>query len=235
MAEVARLPRHRGDIAGEPGLPPRDAWLIDPEKTKLATPVDSRGLVIPEELIETVKSTIAADYDWPRHLSIHHLYYEGYLYKSTIRQSFRELPINKALLPRVFENWLHKVMVPPEVPTEEVMLQRMESWHVAKSLFKSVRKMTVWERRARRRAQLLRDCPDILPPEYGQEDIIGQEYFDSIMETHFKGIEHGLDRLRSLPAEMRLIDPNASDEDLKKGLGKLVVPQALQLVDLVAA
>jgi len=235
MGQLVQLPRHRGDIAGEPGLPPEEAWLVDPAETKLITPVDSRGLVIPEELIETVKSTIAADYEWPRHLSVHHLYYEGNLYKGITCNSFRELPIHKALLPRVFENWLHKVMIPPEVPKEEVMLQRIESWHVAKSLFRSVRTMTMWERRARRRESSISIYKDILPPEYDQEDSIGQEYFDNILETHFRGIERNLERLRLVPAEMRLIDPNASDEDLRRGLGKLVVPRALYMVGRVVA
>jgi len=235
MGQVVYLPRHRGDIAGEPGLPPEDAWLIDPEETRLATPVDNRGIVIPQELIETVQSTIAPDYVWPRHLSVHHLYYEGNLYKGSIQHSFRELPVNKALLPRVFENWLHKVMIRPQVPQEEVMLYRIESWYVAKNLFRSVQKMAAWERRARRRELLLSNYEGILPAAYNQEDVIGQEYFDDIIETHFRGIEQNLERLKLLPAEMRLIDPNASDDDLKKGLGKLVVPRALQLAELIVA
>ncbi len=239
-AAVIDLARYRGDQPGESGLPPQEVWLIaDPEKTKIDTPLDDRGLVAIPELIQVVKDTIDPGYTWPMHLSVHHLYWQGWWYQSGFAgpyaNAFRELPINKALVPRVFENWLHKVTIPPPVPDPEVMRYRVESWAVAKNLFKSVRQAVVWEKRARRRDAFIRANPSVLPEEFEGEDLIGRAVLEDTIRDNFRNIERNLELLYEIPPEFRLIEPDATQEDLTKGLGKIVVPKALQLVGAVAA
>jgi hypothetical protein len=170
---------------------------------------------------------------------VHHLYWENTWYDSAFigdhGQKFRNLPIHKALVPRVFENWLHKITIAPDVPDPDVMHLRNESWQSAELLFRSMRKAVVWEKRARRREQLLQRRPDILPEEFHGEDVVGKEILEGILTKHFGGLEYALERHAQIPAEFRLIDTSEPPRLLAAALGKLVAPRALQLVRTVAA
>lgn len=241
-SEVIDLPAHRrlmGDVPGESGLPPEEVWLINPARDKLLTPVDERGLIIIPELIQAVKGTVDPSYKWPPHLSVHHLYWEGWWYESRFAgdsaRKFRELSIHKALLPRIFENWLHKVTEPPDVPDPEVMEYRVKAWNVAESLFRSVRQAVRWERMARRRAALLERKHDVLPDEFNGEDMIGREVIGAILDKHFKGMDREIARLEQIPREFRLVEPDGSHHNLAAQLGTIVMPRAMQLVRAVAA
>ncbi|MEO6761072.1 MAG: hypothetical protein ABI220_01685 [Candidatus Saccharimonadales bacterium] len=230
--------RH-GDVVGVSGLPPKDYWLIDPDKEKLETPVDDRGLIDVSGLIRVVKDSIDPAYKWPTHLSVHHLYWEDEWYSSAFigdhGQKFRELPIHKALLPRVFENWLHRVTSAPDIPDPDVMHMRIESWQAAKLLFESVRKVVVWERRARRRESLIYRHPEILPYEFHGEDMIGKEILGGILTKNFGSLEPAIERHRRIPKEFQLLDTSGPPIQLAAALGKLVAPKALDLARAVAA
>jgi hypothetical protein len=228
-----------GDIAGESGLPPEEFWLINPDRDKFETPVDDRGFVDVPTLIQAVKDTMDPVYEWPEHLSVHHLYWKEDWYSSAFigmnGQKFRELPIHKAMLPRVFENWLHKVTVPPDVPDPELMHRRIQSWNVASDLFHTVRSAVKWERRARRRADYITANPSVLPKEFEGEDIIGKEVIGRIMTKYFSGIEIHLERIQAIPEEDRLIDPELDPRELASQLGRIVIPASLRLTNAVAA
>ena len=116
-----QFPRHR-DPCGEPTLPPEDVRLIDLSYLrchKIPTPVDERGIVDTDRLIADVNATIDPSYRWSRQLSLDHLYWPGTWYDGTsIGARFRQLTINKAIVPRVWENWKHAITEPPALPSE---------------------------------------------------------------------------------------------------------------------
>lgn len=228
-----------GDIAGATGLPPEDAWLINPYKDKFPTPVDDRGLVDIGVLIQAVKDTVDPNYKWPSHLSVHHFYWEEAFYRSVFAgewaRKFRELSIHKGIVPRVFENWLHIVTLPPDVPDPEVMRQRVLSWAVAEDLFGSVCRAVAWEKRARKRAEDVQNNLINLPEAFNGEDLLGKEILQEILRRHFRGVEMHLARLNEVPEEFRLVDPTDDTEVLAQQLGRLVGPRALHLVRAVAA
>ena len=228
-----------GDIAGESGLPPQEFWLINPERDKFETPVDDRGFVDVPTLVQAVKDSIDSEYKWPEHLSVHHLYWKEDWYSSPFigmnGQKFRELPIHKALVPRVFENWLHYVTIPPDVPDPELMQRRVKSWTVASDLFHSVRSAVKWERLAKRRAEYISANPGVLPKEFNGEDIIGKEVLGQIMAKYFGGVEINLERIQAIPEEDRFVDPDLEHQELASQLGKLILPPSLKLINAVAA
>ncbi|MGH7240959.1 MAG: hypothetical protein ACREGB_01540 [Candidatus Saccharimonadales bacterium] len=220
-------------------LPPPDVWLVDPRKDKFETPVDDRGFVDVPNLIQAVKDTIDSGYEWPSDANIHHFYWKEEWYHSRLIGAnalrFRELPIHKALLPVEFHNWLHQITIPPDIPDPELIRRRNESWTVAEDLFRSSRNVVRWERRARRRAELVREQPGILPPTFAGEDLIGQEVLGKIIGKHFVGLELGLERLHRIPEDDRFVEADAGLHAFASALGKIIVPGALKLTSAVAA
>lgn len=231
--------RRHGDVAGEPGLPDPDAWKINPYKDKIETPIDERGLVKYDELISTLKQTLEPDYEFANELSLDHIYYDAEWYHSAFAPDcaprFRELSVHKAIVPRVFENWKHLVMLPPDVPSEEVMELRIESWNVATKLFESICETEVWKRRAEKRAEQILRRPQTLSSRAGGVDTIGSEIIRETLDKHFRGVEQNLERLVRLPEEFRFADPNSPHMEIANRLYRLVGAEALYYVDQVAA
>jgi hypothetical protein len=228
-----------GDIPGEPGWPDPDAWQINPFLDKLETPIDDRGLVRYDALIQDIKDTISPDYEWPDEVSLDHMYYEEEWYHSAWAPQcairFRELPVHKAIVPRVFENWKHLIVIPPAVPAEEVMQLRIESWDVATKLFLSICSTEVWKRRAEGRVRLLEQKPGILPPSRDGVDSVGKDIIREMLRKHFDGVERNLARLERLPPEFQMADPNKEPLQIANQLHPFVSANALYLVDQVAA
>lgn len=221
-------------------LPHPDYWEINPAKEKIPTPVDERGLIDVPQLIDAVKETVSPGYVWASKLSIHHLYWPeaDYPYSrlgegAVTARTFRNLPIHKALVPRIFENWLHKVTIPSEVPNREVMLHRVQSWNVAKDLFANARDAVITERLARRRRERIANNPDILKKEFNGVDVIGEEYIHSEFERCTRGIDFQLEKHDALPEVFKVIKTDASPAELAQQLGGIVMPKALQLVRTV--
>lgn len=220
-------------------LPPPEAWLINPYKDKFETPVDDRGFVDVDTLVQAVKDTVHSEYEWPRKRSIHHLYWHEDWYRHPELggdgRLFRELPVNKVLIPRVFHSWLHLVTIPPDVPDPYLMRRRIESWAVAKDLFESSRLLVQWNRRAERRMSFVRDNPDILPKRFNGADIIGSTVLAGMIGRHEGGMEMHLERLLGIPEEDRFVVADAPPEEIANELGKIVVPGVLKRTAAVAA
>ncbi len=226
-----------GDSPGYQLLPPKDHWQMKLEPGELLrTPTDDRGLVDIPATVRLVKSVAPRDYDWAPNLSVHHFYWPGVDYEeaSPTAREFRDLSIHKGLVLREFENLLHATTAPAPMPDEELMAYRIEAWRVAHDLFESVRQAIVWERRKRRREDLIRRKPEILPIEFNGEDKIGREVLSEILDTHFRGMEQHLERAAAIPSEYRLFDPESDMGVLATRLGELVVPGAMQLVNAIA-
>jgi hypothetical protein len=228
-----------GDIPGETGWPDPDAWLINPFTNKIDTPTDDRGLVRYDALIQDLKDTLDPDYEWPDEVSLDHIYYKEEWYHSVwapqCATRFRELPVHKAIVPRVFENWKHLVAIPPAVPSAEVMQLRIESWDIAAKLFASICNTEVWRQRADGRSRLLIEKPQILKPEHHGVDEIGQAVIREMLNKHFKGVERNLARLELLPPEFRMADPYSEPLEIASQLHPFVSANALYMVDQVAA
>jgi hypothetical protein len=221
------------------GFPPRDTWLVNPDTDKIDTPVDDRGFVDVDRLIQAVKATIDPSYQWPDKINEHHFYWEEEWYHSQLIGAralhFRELPVHKALLPIEFHCWLHRITIPPDVPDPELIRIRNMSWGVAKDLFNSSREYVRFEKRVRRRAELIERKPEILPVHFGGIDRAGQEYIEQMSQKHFEGIRMTLDRLDLIPEEDRFVDIDAEPHEIAATLGRIIVPVAMKLTNAIAA
>lgn len=220
-------------------LPPREFWRLPDEPFE--TPVDERGIIDIERLVESVKSTVDPEYTWQQADSTHHFYWPGSNYSydekwvsdkkvySTGR--FRDLPIHKGELPREFENWLHIVTLPSAVPSREVMQYRTEAWRVAVNLFGSARRVVLWEKRAEKRSKYIENHPEVIT--FQEEDDFAREYIADLLDRHFRGVERHMSELERVPPEFRLIEPSGSPKELATNLGKLVAGRSLKLRNVV--
>lgn len=221
-------------------LPPPDARLINPYTDKFDTPLDERGLVDIATLISAVKATVDSDYEWSSGVSVHHFYWPGsnYPYDSSSatynKSTFRNLPIHKGLVLREFENWLHLTTLPPPMPDEEIRRHRVESWIVARDLFKMARKTVRWERQTRRRRELIAKNPHIVAEGFNGEDVIGEEIMQEILDKNFRGFERQLHRNERIPAEFRLVRLDTTPDKIARRLGQVVMPRTLLLAKMIA-
>lgn len=129
-------------VSARDRLPPQEVRLYEPKKMGLIeTPLDERGLVDLNGLVEIAKQTVDASYDWTsRENDVHHLQWVGRYYDiasaflDVDAQAFRNLVNRKAYVPRVFHNWIHHITMPPPVPAAEVMQYSIDAQRVAVSL-----------------------------------------------------------------------------------------------------
>jgi hypothetical protein len=134
------------------GLPPYE-WRLPQFRTrggiaenKIETPVDEWGLVDVDELVRRVKATMLPGYTWGGGSDRHHIGWPHAGYTAAdaseadnIANSFRDLPMNKIWIPRIFHNWIHVVTSPPPMPSREVMSAYIDEWLVVRGFFNSVR------------------------------------------------------------------------------------------------
>jgi hypothetical protein len=127
------------DMQIRPWLPPESDRLWSIEKQgKLETPLDSQGLVSLDGLVKLGKQTVRADYLWASAFNdVHHLQWPAASYAQSLElpgHEFRELVQRKAYLPRQFHNWLHRITLPPPIPSEEVMRYSIDAERTARAL-----------------------------------------------------------------------------------------------------
>lgn len=223
-------------------LPPPYVRLIDPRHDKIPTPVDERGLIDIPRLISDVKATVDPDYIWPNRPSVHHFHWPEALYPyaegpdvSVNPAQFRNLPIHKGLVVRTFENWLHLITLPSQPPELEVQAFRVEGYQVAKNLFATARETVQWEKRARRRRELVSANPDILRQDFNGQDIIGEAIMHEVLEKHFRSFEKQLEEQEKIPLEFRLVNLDGTPAEIAASLGSLVAKPSLELRRVTAA
>ena len=103
------------------------------------SPLDERGLVDLNKLIDVVKLTVDTEYEWTSSRNdTHHLQWYSALYTTddavVDRQAFRDLISRKTIVPRTFHNWVHHITEPPAMPSDEVMQYAIDAERVAISL-----------------------------------------------------------------------------------------------------
>jgi hypothetical protein len=198
------------------GLPPKEYWAIDPSRV-IETPVDNRGLIVVDELIEAVKAYICPEYRWDGPNDTHHLYFLASLYRQLEEQSsgtiparqFRELAVNKIYIPRRFHNVIHKVTKEAAVPEPEVMSDYLEAWTIARNLFAAVRKAV----QDKRRLRLNTDAA--LPSE---EDKVDAEIMAEVASRYFNEINQ---RAGALSLRTREFLPIDFEEDTRDSISRL--------------
>ncbi len=225
-------------------LLPLEARLRDPaDPDQLILPTyDERGLLLIDDLISSVASTIDPSYKWQGETNVHHFYWpdveyiyqrDGDMYDNP--SLFRNLPIHKGLLPKTFHAWLHLITEPPIQPDPDIMQYRNEAWVVVKDLYEMARLTVVTEKQTRRRRLQIQRDPSVLPIEFNGVDLIGEAIMQETLERNFKGYEHQLERQDKIPKDHRLIDLEGSAAEIATQLGKIVVPKSLNLINNIAA
>lgn len=173
--------------------PPDEVFLKDPRE-KIETPLDSRGLVDFPKLIDSVCEYVEEDYQWRGQDNGHHLYWFDKLYTKpnlfnqdvTTSRVFRGLHIHIVELPRELHDFLHVVTLPVEVPDEEVMKYRIDSWNVAVNLFNHV---------------------EIIKKKKFLSNGEASQYVNKrILKLKFKSIEEDYDKMQKIPQEFRFFD-----------------------------
>jgi hypothetical protein len=217
------------------GLPPRDAWLIDPSREQIQTPTNEWGFVDIKKHIEVVKSTIDSGYRWSKNkTNCHHLYWpassysrkpgEDHVYSP---EDFRELPISKTMLPVQFHNWLHRISEPPEKLPEDVMHMATESFHTHKELFEEARRLVRLQKHIEKINQA--DGPLTLAPIDYQQGLRPETSFHELLEMQNEkiySVQMCLGQLAMIPEEFKLaeIKPEHSPQLVARLLGKIAAP-----------
>ena len=220
------------------GLPPQEVRLVT-DNFRIEAQTDDRGLIDIPNLLQQVKSTIDASYDWPvDSTNVHHFYWPAAQYPNIQKHEeginmslFRNLPINKGLMPFQFHNWLHRVTIPPPLPDIEIVEYQMEAWDVTRSLFHSVKNARHWQRRVQRSKNNQR----VVDYKDNVHDEIDIEVIEEIMGKHFVGVEECREKLGQVHPEFRLADPDEPFEKLVRTLGKIMAPSSTILVRSVVS
>ncbi|MCX6727324.1 MAG: hypothetical protein NTX11_00730 [Candidatus Saccharibacteria bacterium] len=227
------------------GLPPEEFRLID-KRDQIPTPLDSVGLVDVHQLILDVKATIDPAYVWPKEceqpkaFNDHHLYHPGADYphgfkkrKSDTVIKFRNHNVNMVRMPIVFHNWLHRITIPPVIPSDESIHHRSQVWFTARDLYTCVRNDKINSRRRNNLAKMCTSgaqlfCEETYP--YEQDP----DYFADL-DRRMEALDTYRERIRKIPSEFWLIDPELPTEELVRTVGKIAAPSALQLQKFIAA
>ncbi len=155
-----------GGVRSYEGLPPLDARMWDVTTLgRIETPLDSRGFVDLDALVEVGRKTVTSDYQWESPFNdVHHLQWPRLAYAGSaetgLAWDFRELARRKAFLPRQFHNWLHYITQPPPVPDEESMRFAVQAERTTRALaataqlaVRLTRKKFIPEKRLRERLE----------------------------------------------------------------------------------
>lgn len=217
------------------GLPPKDAFLFLPRRLsdRIPTELDHNGVVDIHATIESVKECIDPNYEWNNQTSLHHFQWPGEWYTSArfngdyIPYKFINLPISTGVVLREFENVLHRVTLPPPVPSREVMQYRIESWHVAKNLFQTARKTIQWQKIQRKRREYVKNNPSILKVGFDGQDVIGEEIMFEILDKHFNSYEQLLEKQEAIPEEHRIVDISGPPQIVAKRLGRIAADKRI--------
>jgi hypothetical protein len=221
-------PEPRTITYGE-GLPPQE-FLVGVDLNNkdyyqhIPTPTDDRGLIKEQELIETVLGYVSPDYRWLNYSSTHHLYNEAEWYPSLPEleeydpNRFRNIPFHKARVPRQFENLLHWLTRPADVPTPDVRAYRVRGSDVALRLFDKATQTIEHEQRWTVRRQNVAD--GLIVPKT-PDDALSEEYLADQLERFFDTFDAMIEQNQAIPAEFRIVE-GEGPEEVAQSLANLV-------------
>ncbi len=193
---------------------PRFNRLPLPPSEKITTPLNDLGLVDARATVELLRKS--TQHQWFEFPDTHHLYWPANRYpKKQIERQFRELPINKIMIPRDFHDYLHASTEPPLVPDTDLMHYQVLSYDAVRSMFDAARLII---QKQREKDRLLGRLP--AGNVYG-----GVHSRQRAISANKKQFEEALEIFDSVPPEVRVIDINTNDN-----LGKIA--QSLAVVAL---
>jgi len=209
-------------------------------RDRIPTPLDELGLVDRHQLIKLVLADAPPGHDWGDIPRDHHWQWDVELYPFINQPGranpaiFRNLLINRTVLPLSVERRIHHTTWRPEVPDEEVMALMIMYGTVAKSLFESAKEIIKWQRRARSWRDTVREDPTRRAKVNGSV-----EEPKEIMKKNggVYGMTFGLNKakLENIPPEFRLVDTGGAPEQVIKDLNRLVGSRTMRLVLAQAA
>lgn len=172
---------------------------------RLSTPVDDRGLVDHQKLV----SCVVPSAKFQSHKSFedtHHVYWHMKTvltpnHDTDLAETYRELPINKILMPRYLHEAIHETTVPPRLPDNEVMEYRVEAWKIARTLFQKKQEMQYIKKVVGSWAVSKRRGDFGVP---GDDDAIGWEWLKEQKRRNFPGSVAVLHREQQIPSEYLL-------------------------------
>jgi len=143
------------------------------------------------------------------------------LWDPTNPAAFYNLPVNKVWLPMNMHDLLHKFMLPPPLPTREVMYYRTEAWQVARSLFHKARPLVFLPRQLQAEQEMLKIDNEAIERPLKDESII------KAIDTYMALREQLQARLERIPTEFQIVRPDQHDPaEVARVAGKVVVPKA---------
>jgi len=201
---------------------------------KIPTPCDHRGLIVVEALVSAVKGTVAPSYRWSGRRTVHHLYYYEDLYPSRPfsadnPRAFRDLPPHIVSVPKDFEEWCEKVMLPADVPDPEVRTTCLRAWSIARGLYRMASYSIRTERQANRRVDQLGNESGLIWRNPGDTDEAAVERMADRFVKQMSGFELHMEWNAGIPEDYRYIDVNASPEEAARQLGRCVVRRSRDL------
>lgn len=216
-------------------LPPREAWLIDPDREKLDTPVNELGLIDVGQLMNDVRGAIDLSYEWQQDTIAdrHHFYWPSSNYPfaaigaNAILCAFRNLPPHLGLMSREVHNWVHVATEPPPSPPQDVMEESVAAFAATRDLFSAARTYVSRRRHAERRASkqgIDLDETDIVALHSGHDE-------------QLERVQLKLAAIAMIPPEFQLA-PITQEQDpieIARRLGKVAAPRALILTRAAVA
>jgi hypothetical protein len=204
---------------------------------KIETPLDRFGLVDKRATALAVLATAPKGHQWGPKKRQHHWQWPESDYPNQSEaivnpHIFRNLPINIEGIPLSFERRLHLATLPPVIPEDEVMFQRVEAYQSASTLLRTAKEIIEWQHRVR--LQRLFVSTDTYAskmnatPDKKDRD---KAYSRHKGRTFSKGFRRHLKRYYEVPPEFRLAETGGSAEqvldDLNKALGYRALRHAL--------
>lgn len=246
------LAGERGGSEYSRRLPPPEAWKhpdrwLDPhthkarrDAPKLYLYTDDRGFLLPDAAIrQVIDAFFWDDYDWPfepndseTRPDDHHMHYERRLYLpdmhggDTTALEFRESAAEIARIPRQIHNALHDHTLMPSIPELDAMREFVDSYYLAKQVFKKLYLEASLALETSRRFNL---------DEQIDEDILRSQF-----ARHFESYSKAVDEFSKLPPTAKMnLDARLVDAPLDKPnfvvrkLGTIASRGSIDLVPLL--
>lgn len=215
--------------------------IVIPDEYKIEAPVDDRGIVLPEETIRLVMETTDPDYRWPiDKCDIHHFVWQRSRYSlaanngDPLPQIYSNIAVHKGYLPRQLHNYIHAIVMQPDVPDYEVMENRVRAYHLAEKLFQTARQAIKFDKNIKH-SVLLNDKPS---KRNGNFTVDNEIELDILYDAYERFYRKYHDQLQDLDeqdlAEFGIDIYQSSLSNLARQLGRVAGITSLNLMPQVS-
>jgi hypothetical protein len=207
---------------------------------KVETPLDEHGLVNRHELVRRVITNTPRGHDWGDVPRDHHWQWPESQYPYINEDDcanpsvFRNLPINRTILPISFERRIHHMSIEPTPPPEEVMDIMIEYSKAASALFKTAREIIRYQRDIRAWREYVQANPYVLAKS-GGSDKKTKVITRRKGRSNSRGLSMNLAKFRSVPERFRLVDTDGDPTEIVQNLGEILSRRTLNLAQAQVA